>query len=306
MRIRKNPEVNKIYIITAIGLVVIVLTTIYISKFIINSYEQEIYENDANIVSELSDYPEAELAAIKAINGKTKLDTETGIKTLKKYGIQQNNINNLRSEMYTNTFWLSLPALLGVIMIVAVFIFFIEKQFKRINQITSYSQHVLQRDYSLDIRENVEGDISNLKNEIYKLTVMLREQAEQQLHDKENLATALSDISHQLKTPMTSLFVMTDLVKKDNIPYEKKQEFMDTIHNQLDRINWLVSSLLTLSKLDAQAIKMRKNKHELKELVKVALEPVAIPAELKSININIKNSNAKFLGRFLLEQGSSC
>lgn len=298
MRIRKDEGAKKIFIIVVIILAAIVLVTAYVSKIIVTNYEEIIYENDANIVSVLKDYPEAEISAIRAINEKTEVDTQAGKETLRKYGINNSTIKTLSSEFYNNTIMLVLPALLGFFIISAILIVFIEKQFKRINEITNYSQHVLQKDYSLDIRENVEGDISNLKNEIYKLTVMLREQAEQQQKDKERLSTALSDISHQLKTPMTSLYVMTDLIKKDDLPYEKKQEFMDTIHNQLDRINWLVSSLLTLSKLDARTIKMKMKKHEIKELVKAALEPVAIPAELKNISINIEAKKACFHGDF--------
>jgi len=298
MRFRKNPEVNKLFIIAICVLIITSISTLYLSMFLINKYEQEIYYNDASIISELSDYPEAQLKAIETISGKTQIDSESGKELLSKYGIYRSTINTLSRNVYANALILSLPFLLGLAIIMITCLFFIEKQFKRIKEITIYSQRVLQKDYSLDIRDNAEGDISNLKNEIYKLTVMLKEQAQQQAEDKERLATALSDISHQLKTPMTSLFVMTDLLKQDNIPYEKKHEFMDTIHNQLDRINWLVSSLLTLSKLDAQAIKMKREKHHLTRLVKAAIEPVAIPAELKNININIEKSDAIFWGDF--------
>ncbi len=298
MRIRKNPEVNKLYLFFAIVLVAVISFSIYQSMYILNKYEQILYNNDAEIISSLKDNPDAEIKVIKVISGKADVNAEDGKVILSQYGVQQNDIKNLSNELYTNAFLISLPGILAFVLLLICCVYFIDKQYKRINEITAYSQRVLQKDYSLDIRENVEGDISNLKNEIYKLTVMLREQSEQQTEDNKRLATALSDVSHQLKTPMTSLFVMTDLIKQDNIPKEKKQEFMDTIQNQLERINWLVSSLLTLSKLDAQAIKMKREQHSMAELIKAALEPVLIPAELKEIDINIENIDAHFIGDF--------
>ena len=296
MRIKKNPEVKRLYCYFAIILLGAIIFSAFLGIFIINKYQTAIYENDAKIVSAVKDYPGAEQNVLKVINGKTEADIDSGVSILNNYGVSKDNVLNAGNELYFYVFVISLPCILALILILIMYSIFLDRQYKRINEITNYSQRVLLKDYSLDIRENIEGDISNLKNEVYKLTVMLKEQAEMQQKDKERLAIALSDISHQLKTPMTSLFVMTDLIKKDDIPYEKKQEFMDTIHNQLDRINWLISSLLTLSKLDAQAIKMKKEKHSIIKLIHAALEPISIPAELKEISINIGKTDASFLG----------
>ena len=79
----------------------------------------------------------------------------------------------------------------------------------------------------------------------------LETQAELLLSDKTYLADSLSDISHQLKTPMTSMMVMTDILRDEGLPAEKREEFVEAIHSQLERMEWLLTSLLKMSKLDA-------------------------------------------------------
>src|SRR5699024_5209104 len=112
--------------------------------------------------------------------------------------------------------------------------------------------------FSLDIRDNDEGELSILKNEIYKVTNILSEHAAHMEQNKQHLTSAISDISHQLKTPLTSMTVMADLLDRPNIPQVKRLEFIDHIHKQLERLNWLVSTLLKLSKLDSGTAVFRR------------------------------------------------
>ena len=94
----------------------------------------------------------------------------------------------------------------------------------------------------MDIRDNEEGVLSILKNEIYKVTLMLSKQGEFLKRDKERLADAISDISHQLKTPLTSMMVMIDLLGEENLEIEKRMEFPKNIEIQLERMEWLLTS----------------------------------------------------------------
>lgn len=296
MRIRKNPETNYLLIVFLVILLSCVLASVLISNNLINDYKLNLYNNDAALLASLNNDEQAQLTLIEVINGKSQIDSQTGKELLSKYGINEDNIAVISPQYYQNAILILAPILVALFSSLFIFLYFSDKQYKRINEITNYSQRVLQKDYSLDIRENSEGDISKLKNEIYKITVTLKEAAEQQTKDKERLAIALSDISHQLKTPMTSLFVMTDLLKQDNLPVEKKQEFFETIQNQLTRINWLVSSLLTLSKLDAKAIVMKNEINSINKLIDLVLEPLSIPAEIKGVEIVIGEIDASFKG----------
>ena len=106
-------------------------------------------------------------------------------------------------------------------------------------------------DYTLDVRDNYEGELSILKSDIYKVTRKLAEHGSLLQNDKAKLTNAISDISHQLKTPLTSMMVMVDLLQDNRLDETKRTEFTRNIQVQLERMEWLVSSLLKLSKIDA-------------------------------------------------------
>ena len=156
------------------------------------------------------------------------------------------------------------------------------KQSKKIRELSFYMNNILNNDYSFDIRDYEEGDISNLKNDIYKMTVKLKEQSDLSQKDKRYLEEVLSDISHQLKTPLTSMYVINDVLLSDkNISDNKKQEFLMKNRKELERIEWLVTSLLKISRLDSGSEKIRIKEVSLKELIKKVIEPLEIPIELK-------------------------
>src|SRR5699024_9054061 len=130
-----------------------------------------------------------------------------------------------------------------------------------------YIKEINNKNYELKIKENSEDELTNLRNELYKITLMLREQAENSEKDKLNLAKSLSDISHQIKTPLTSMTIMIDEIKENrNMDEMTKQRFLFEIGRQIDQINFLTISLLKLSKLDAEAVKFDNKKIKLEEL----------------------------------------
>ena len=169
----------------------------------------------------------------------------------------------------------------------AVFLVFFIITYKRIKEIralSDYLSHINNGEFDLDIKDNKEGEMSILKNNIYKVVVTLRSQQELLLKDKKYLADSLADISHQLKTPITSITVMTDLLKNET-DEGKRREFLDVINAQLSRINWLIVTLLKLSKIDAGAIEFKKERVSLKNILENAVQPFMINAELKGIEL---------------------
>lgn len=176
----------------------------------------------------------------------------------------------------------------GIALILSsIFIYYTRRRYQDIEKLSSYLRQISAGDYSLDIRDNDEGELSILKSELYKMTLMLSEQGNQLRADKVHLMDAISDISHQLKTPLTSMTVMADLLENPELPQGKRQEFNRNIQVQLERIEWLVSSLLKLSKIDAGAIEFKKDNINVKQLIEKALEPVLIPIDIKNIEVTL-------------------
>jgi signal transduction histidine kinase len=172
-------------------------------------------------------------------------------------------------------------------------------RYRELEKLSVYLREISSGNYSLDARDNQEGELSILKNDIYKVTLMLSEQRSLLERDKTGLTDAISDISHQLKTPLTSMTVMADLLSKPDLPSAKRTEFTRNIRIQLERIDWLVSSLLKLSKIEAKTIQFKKDQIEVKKLIQKALEPVLIPMDIKEQTVSIKgDDNVSFVGDF--------
>src|SRR5690606_6390666 len=114
-------------------------------------------------------------------------------------------------------------------------------RYRKLEELSAYLRQIASGDYTLAIRDNREGELSILKNEIYKVTLRLTEQSEYLANDKKRMSEAISDISHQLKTPLTSLGMMLELLQQPNVPEEKRRQFLQTTLQQLDRMEWLIS-----------------------------------------------------------------
>jgi signal transduction histidine kinase len=171
------------------------------------------------------------------------------------------------------------------------------RRYSDIRELSGYLRRIYSGDYSLDIRDSVEGELSILKNEIYKVTLILSKQADQLQAEKEQLANAISDISHQLKTPLTSMTVLADVLSSENLEPEKRREFTKTLDTQLERMEWLLTSLLKLSRIDAGTIKFKKEQITAAELIDKALKPLLIPMELKLQKLIVEDAGkVSFLG----------
>lgn len=185
------------------------------------------------------------------------------------------------------------------IMLIGGSLLFTKWRYREIEKLSVYLREISSGNDTLDVRDNQEGELSILKNDIYKVTRMLSEHRSLLQRDKLQLTDAISDISHQLKTPLTSMTVMADLLSAPDLPPAKRTEFTHHIRIQLERIDWLVSSLLKLSKMDAKTIPFKKDRIPMKSLIQKALEPVMIPMDIKGQTISIAgDDNVSFVGDF--------
>ena len=241
---------------------------------------------------------------IKILN--SKQDTEAyqkGQEELAKYGININEVNSIitvQNQMKHNLIASIILIMLFSSLWMTIILVYLRKRDKKINQITQYINEIKNKKYDLDISENSEDELSNLKNELYKITVMLKEESEISKKDKENIKVSVEDISHQLKTPLTSITIMLDNLKNyPNMDEKTKQKFIFEINKQVDWINWLVISMLKLSKLDANVVQFYDEKINLKKLIDEVIKKLEIPMEIKNQQIIIEgDENASFVGDY--------
>ena len=157
-----------------------------------------------------------------------------------------------------------------------------KKRYKDIAELDSYLVKVLAGGEAPNINDQEEGELSILRNNIYKATTELTLQKELLAGDKKALSDALADISHQLKTPLTSMMVMNDLLGSEEDP-DKRAQFLGVQSEQLDRMNWLVQTLLKLSKLDAGTIVMKPEEMKAEDLICEVLKPFEVQMDIKGI-----------------------
>ena len=139
----------------------------------------------------------------------------------------------------------------------------------------------------VDFRDNKEGCFSILKNDIHTLVSMKNEQLDVVQHQHEMLTRCLADISHQLKTPITSMRIMLDLLH--NAPAQKQEEFILNLNTSLNRMEWLVSSLLKIGKIDSNTIEFSMTDHRAGKLCDAAIKPLSILLDIKNQTVEYKN-----------------
>ncbi|MCI8412465.1 MAG: HAMP domain-containing histidine kinase [Clostridia bacterium] len=159
-------------------------------------------------------------------------------------------------------------------------------------EITNYIEQINQGNYSLDIDDNAEDELSILKNEIYKTTIMLKEVAENARKQEVCLKDSLEDISHQLKTPLTSIMIMLDnIIDNPEMDKQTRNEFIKDCKKEITNIHFLVQALLKLSKFDADTIQYHNQTVLVKELIQEAKDKVAVLCDLKNVDIQVQGND---------------
>ena len=296
----RKSELKKIIILALIILIISIISIITINKIQYKKYTNMINNKIAEIISnvqEQADKEDIEIDDQEIIEILRKKSKGTqGTKLLENCGYNGDYvyINQLNDEM-------KMTQIYEIILIIAIFILTITiwtlytiKQNKKIHEIDMYLKKVNRGDYTLKIEENSEDELSKLRNELYKTTVLLREAAENSKKENINLSNSLADISHQLKTPLTSIRIMIDnIYDNPDMDEETKMDFIKSINNQIEWISSLVVSLLKLAKFDAGTIVMNDENVNIIELINNVKDNLSIILELKEIDIILEYDQNK-------------
>lgn len=218
---------------------------------------------------------------IKSVMRRYSNETSDGI-------IKINNlkINTNEAKVYKNN---------EEIILTGIYFYNIKKRNDKINELNNYLSLMCSGNFDLDIMDNSEGEMSILKNNLYKIMTLLKTQNEQLNTDKLYLANSLADISHQLKTPLTSMMVMSDLLK-DEKDEGKRNEFLSIIETQLDKMKWLITNLLKISKLDAGATEFKHEKFNIAPILEKSLKQFYVTCDVREIEIVNEINDFEFVG----------
>lgn len=180
-------------------------------------------------------------------------------------------------------------------LIVLVFAVFTQKRYRDIEELNNYLSEVCSGNYELAVADNAEGELSILKNNLYKVMILLRTASEETKKDKLYLADSLADISHQLKTPLTSMMIITEVLQNEQ-DAEKRAGFIRIIEEQLEKMKWLITTLLKLSKLDADTADFNMKSLNCADIINRSINPFLVQAEIRKIKISKHVNPFTFMG----------
>lgn len=190
---------------------------------------------------------------------------------------------------FVGCLFFSVPAAFVLLLVSAVIMFIqfvsLSKRSEKISKLCGDIDDILRGADKADLGEYREGELSILSDEIRKMTVRLREQNSALYKDKQFMKEALENMSHQLRTPLTAMLLVLGMLREPGLSVQQRTEHIRELYRLLSRMQWMLETLLSLSRLEAGAVEFRTEEIPVKELINDALEPLSISIELKNITV---------------------
>lgn len=305
----KNKQAVKSLLLT--GVVLVVGVVVYMSwigwytnkyKNMENTYIRCIIENV------ISQYPDFDMEEIAIILNKSYGELESSTTSeefyniLRKNGITDNTFYIKDMSDIRNVNIIVSTLIIGVMSVLFIICFYIylRRRKNAIVQLQDYMDKISRGNYELEINDNSEDELSSLKNSLYKIMVYMKEQADSARIKKVMLAQSVSDISHQLKTPLTSTQILLDnLNDNPDMEYATRKKFIYEALNQVNGMSWMIVTMLKLSRIDAGVVEFNNENISINKIIEEAVGNLEVIAEIKNVNIekNIDNRNEDELNK---------
>ena len=284
----KNKIDNKKVLILSIiiflaGLITFSLFNIYEYHSYNKNFNKKLLEVVSTVKDKYPDVTEEEIANLL-------LSCDYDEKYLGKYSIDLKSSDLIKENEKLHDRYLIYTLLLFsifILLIILIYCIYNKRRSNKINDIINLIKKINNKIYDIEIKDMSEDELSILKNEIYKTTIMLKQEAENSTKDKFELKNSLSDISHQLKTPLTSISIILDnLLENESMDIPTRNSFLRDIKREIININFLVQNILKLSKLDTNTVIFNTSSHTLEELINNSIKNVSIISEINDVKID--------------------
>lgn len=285
---KNKKKYSKLIMFTLIIFGIIILLNVMLYYHVNKNYNNKI----VNIISTIKEkYPEIKDDEIFDV-----IKNNVKINTFNRYSFDLDGIVLIKENktIFVSYFIILLFIYLIICLVYVIIIINNDKRKeKEINEVIKIIEEINNKNYSFKMKDINEEDLSLLKNEIYKTTIMLNEISEISKKDKKELEESLEDISHQLKTPLTSILIMIDtLLDDEDMDQNTREDFLRNMKREVMNINFLVKSILKLSRLDTNTVKFISKKESVKEIINEAILNVSLLSDLKNVKIETNLSDS--------------
>lgn len=300
-RYYNNPEIKK----SSLALVAVMLIFILVSCMVIRGNNENLRRDYIRVMGGVAarmveKAPQLEGEIVPLMTGKlTPEDEAKGMEILSQYGLHEGLDVSLFPYIrgsYLNSIFSIL--LLGLALGVLLFVMNYYQHgyyYDNMRDFSSAAKRIVEGNYSLKFGEKMEGDLSKLSQSFNMMGEVIRGNISALKKEKEFLVNLLSDISHQLKTPLSTMILYNDIMLSKELNREQRETFLKSTQNQLNRMGWLIQNLLKLAKIDADAIELDMEEQSLIETLEEALDALESKAREKEVTIDYPLGNDIFL-----------
>lgn len=290
--LKREPIIRKIFLIAIIGVILI------FGAFSIFQYEnlKNIYLEQQNINKRIvgklvNKYPQSESDIVKSVYSESKEYENIGQNILKKYGYDENYnmIRNINFQQHLKYFLVNNLIVFVVVMILMIIMLsnLMKYVFSKLKIISKNIENIIHNKYIIEDDFKEEGVLNIIHSDLNKLSRSLNLKIKNINKEKESIKELVTDISHQLKTPLASLKLYNSLLLEEELDEEDRIEFLITNKMSINKLHNLIDSLVSISRLEASMINIKKEDKSIKQTLTKAIDSVKAKARLKKIKINL-------------------
>ncbi|MBK1809694.1 HAMP domain-containing histidine kinase [Clostridium sp. YIM B02505] len=301
MELFNNREIKRFTFKFAFLFCLLLIVVLALNLHTMNNLNKEIIRQNISVVGALvKENPQSEENIVKNFTRNYEKDYEYGLDVLNKYSYNE-TLEAYKNPVMMKAYGTNIRNMLIVLtstgaVIYLILLLDIGQILKKIKEFSLAAERIVEGDFSTYFDADHEGDIYILGHQFNQMTIRLRESIEKLNKEKLNLKDIIADITHQLKTPLASLITFNEIMRGDqDMDQQEKNKFLNMSKSQLDRMEWLIKSLLKLARLDAGVINFNMKKNKLKDTVFRALEGIEVKAKAKNIEVMVTGDESSTL-----------
>lgn len=295
--IKDEPKIKKVFIGVIVSIILVYGLFIIFQYSQLNQiHKKQIITFQRAVGTIVEDYPEKESEVVKAVfQSENTAAEKLGAEILKKYGydLEMEMLNDKNFIEYriglvaVNSITMIILLIFNIILLMLIF----KRAFIYLDRVSEALNNFIKGNYSYDEYDLDEGIVAKVSNQLSHLGNRIELEYNKLIDEKESSKALVTDISHQLKTPLASLKMCNDILLDEELKVEERKEFLDSSQKGVTKLEYLVDALVNISRLEADMIKIKPVENSIKETLTKAIKSVYIKALDKNIDIELKEFN---------------